>query len=59
MAHYTIRYISLCISLRKHGERALTFACSEAVHLSLIRDIAGLAPNDLALSSFVVRLAAY
>jgi hypothetical protein len=28
-------------------------ACSEAVHLSLIRDIAGLAPNDLALPAAI------
>ena len=28
-------------------------ACSEAVHLSLIRDIGGLAPNDLALNAAI------
>jgi hypothetical protein len=28
-------------------------ACSEAVHLSLIRDIAGLAPNDIALPAAI------
>ena len=39
-----------------HGKLAATtaqHAASEAVHLSLIRDIAGLAPNDLALNAAI------
>jgi hypothetical protein len=39
-----------------HGKLAATtaqHACSEAVHLSLIRDIGGLPPNDLALPAAI------